>query len=46
MEWPAWPTWFAGFAFRHNRLFSGLFLLGLLADTLLRLFLPHFWPML
>ena len=43
-EWPAWPVWFAGFAFHHNRLFSNLFLLGLAADVALRLFLPAFWP--
>jgi 1,4-dihydroxy-2-naphthoate octaprenyltransferase len=42
-EWPGWPTWFSGFAFYHNRLFSNLFVLGLLADTLLRIFLPAFW---
>ena len=42
-EWPGWPTWFSGFAFYHNRLFENLFLLGLLADTLLRLF-TNFWP--
>ena len=42
-EWPGWPTWFSGFAFYHNRLFSNLFLLGLLADTLLRILLPNFW---
>jgi hypothetical protein len=44
-EWPAWPTWFSGFAFYHNRLFSNLYILGLLADTLLRIFLGSFWPM-
>jgi 1,4-dihydroxy-2-naphthoate polyprenyltransferase len=44
-EWPAWPIWFSGFAFHHNRLFMNLFLLGLLADVLLRLFLPAFWAM-
>lgn len=43
-EWPGWPTWFSGFAFYHNRLFGNLFVLGLLIDTLLRLFLPGFWP--
>jgi hypothetical protein len=43
-EWTYWPTWFSGFAFYHNRLFSNLLLLGLLADTLLRRFAPHFWP--
>jgi 1,4-dihydroxy-2-naphthoate polyprenyltransferase len=43
-EWPAWPIWFSGFAFHHNRLFSNLFLLGLFLDVILRLFLPGFWP--
>ena len=43
-EWPAWPTWFSGFAFYHNRLFSNLFLLGMIADVILRLTLPDFWP--
>jgi hypothetical protein len=43
-EWPGWPTWFSGFAFYHNRLFENLFVLGLFADTLLRLFLSSFWP--
>ena len=42
-EWPGWPTWFSGFAFYHNRLFENLFLLGVLLDTLLRIFLPSFW---
>ena len=42
-EWPGWPTWFSGFAFYHNRLFENLFLLGLLADTFLRIF-TNFWP--
>lgn len=44
-EWLFWPTWFAGFAFHHNRLFENLLLLGLVADVLLRLFLPAFWQM-
>ena len=44
-EWPGWPTWFSGFAFYHNRLFENLFVLGLLADVLLRIFLPAFWLM-
>jgi len=43
-EWPAWPTWFAGFAFHHNRLFSNLFILALILDVVIRLFLPGFWP--
>ncbi len=44
-EWPAWPTWFSGFAFHHNRMFGGLLILGILADTLLRTFLPAYWVM-
>ena len=43
-EWPGWPVWFSGFAFHHNRLFSNLLILGLLIDTLLRLFAGSFWP--
>jgi 1,4-dihydroxy-2-naphthoate octaprenyltransferase len=43
-EWQYWPTWFSGFAFYHNRLFSNLLLLAVLIDTLLRIFLPAFWP--
>ena len=43
--YPAWPTWFSGFAFYHNRLFAGLFILGLIADALLRIFLGSFWPL-
>ena len=43
-EWPAWPTWFSGFAFHHNRLFSNLFLLALILDLILRLAWPYFWP--
>ena len=44
-EYPedAWPIWFAGFAFMHNRRFIMLFMGGLLVDTLLRVFLPSFW---
>jgi 1,4-dihydroxy-2-naphthoate octaprenyltransferase len=33
-----WPTWFSGFCFYHNRLFGGLFILGILLDTAARLF--------
>jgi 1,4-dihydroxy-2-naphthoate octaprenyltransferase len=43
-KWPAWPAWFSGFAFYHFRLFANLFVLGLLADVLLRVFAPGFWP--
>jgi 1,4-dihydroxy-2-naphthoate octaprenyltransferase len=31
-----WPTWFSGFCFHHNRMFGGLFILGVLLDTLVR----------
>jgi 1,4-dihydroxy-2-naphthoate polyprenyltransferase len=31
-----WPTWFSGFTFYHNRAFGGLFILGILLDTLFR----------
>jgi 1,4-dihydroxy-2-naphthoate octaprenyltransferase len=43
-EWKFWPTWFSGFSFYHNQLFGNLFLLGLIVDVLLRLFVPAFWP--
>jgi hypothetical protein len=43
-EWKFWPTWFSGFCFHHNRLFENLFILGLLADVILRIFVPAFWP--
>jgi 1,4-dihydroxy-2-naphthoate polyprenyltransferase len=33
-----WPTWFSGFAFYHNRLFGGLFILGIALDTLSHIF--------
>jgi 1,4-dihydroxy-2-naphthoate octaprenyltransferase len=42
-EWPGWPTWFSGFAFHHNRLFSNLLILGVLVDSMLRIILPSFW---
>ncbi len=37
-EYPAgaWPLWFVGFAFLHNRRFGLLFLLGLIGDVVLR----------
>jgi len=43
-EWPGWPTWFSGFAFYHNSLFGDLFLIGLLLDTFMRIFVGNFWP--
>ncbi|MEZ5566913.1 MAG: hypothetical protein R3E54_00895 [Halioglobus sp.] len=30
-----WPLWFSAHAFRHTRLFTSLFLLAVIADTLL-----------
>jgi 1,4-dihydroxy-2-naphthoate octaprenyltransferase len=42
--WPAWPVWFSGFAFQHNRKFGGYLILGLIIDALLKAFLPNFWP--
>jgi hypothetical protein len=41
--WNFWPVWFSGFAFQHNRQFGGYILLGLIADALLRTYLPAFW---
>ena len=38
-----WPLYFAPLAFGNNRAFGGLFMLGLLVDVLLRIFLPAFW---
>jgi len=38
-----WPLFFAPLAFRNNRAFGGLFMLGLLVDVLLRIYLPGFW---
>jgi hypothetical protein len=33
-----WPTWFSGFCFYHNRMFGGLFIIGILLDTIARKF--------
>jgi 1,4-dihydroxy-2-naphthoate octaprenyltransferase len=50
-NWPGWPVWFSGFAFFHNRMFGGLFILGLLIDTILRVIpftadlINKFWPL-
>ena len=33
-----WPTWFSGFSFYHNRLFGGLFILGVALDVIFRQF--------
>ena len=42
-NFPYWPTWFSAFAFGHNRRFGILFILGLIADVILRIYLPTFW---
>ncbi len=44
-DYPGWPVWFSGFAFFHNRMFGGLLILGLILDTLLRVFVSGFWSM-
>jgi 1,4-dihydroxy-2-naphthoate octaprenyltransferase len=38
-----WPLFFVGYAFYNNRRFGSLFMLGLLVDAALRIFLPTFW---
>jgi 1,4-dihydroxy-2-naphthoate octaprenyltransferase len=38
-----WPLYFAPISFRNNRSFGSLFMLGLLIDVALRIFLPTFW---
>jgi 1,4-dihydroxy-2-naphthoate octaprenyltransferase len=38
-----WPLYFAPLAFWYNRSLGTLLLLGLIADGLLRLYLPTFW---
>ena len=40
-EWQYWPTWFSGFAFYHNRMYGGLLILGMVLDTLTRIFFPQ-----
>jgi 1,4-dihydroxy-2-naphthoate polyprenyltransferase len=41
--YPVWPRWFSTVSFMHNRRFGNLFVLGVAADTALRVFLPAFW---
>ncbi len=43
--YPVWPRWFSTVCFVHNRRFGNLFILGVAADTALRLLLPSFWQM-
>jgi 1,4-dihydroxy-2-naphthoate octaprenyltransferase len=38
-----WPLYFAPLGFWNNRSFGMLFMLGLLVDVILRIFLPTFW---
>lgn len=38
-----WPLYFAPLAFQNNRAFGGLFMIGLLVDVLIRIFIPAFW---
>lgn len=33
-----WPTWLSGFAFYHNRMFGGMFILGIVLDLAFRQF--------
>jgi 1,4-dihydroxy-2-naphthoate octaprenyltransferase len=41
--YPIWPRWTSTVCFVHNRRFGNLFILGVAADTALRLLLPAFW---
>ena len=38
-----WPLYFAPLAFINNRAFGGLFMIGLLIDVAIRVFIPTFW---
>ena len=38
-----WPLYFAPLSFWYNRTFGTYFVLGLVADVLIRFFLPAFW---
>lgn len=38
-----WPLYFAPLGFINNRTFGGYFLIGLIVDVLLRIFIPNFW---
>jgi 1,4-dihydroxy-2-naphthoate octaprenyltransferase len=38
-----WPLYFAPMAFIYNRSFGSLFVLSLIVDVLMRIFLPSFW---
>ena len=38
-----WPRWFSTPQLRHIRLFGGLYILGIILDIALRLYIPGFW---
>jgi 1,4-dihydroxy-2-naphthoate octaprenyltransferase len=38
-----WPLYFAPIGFANNRSFGGLFMIGLLIDVVIRIFIPTFW---
>jgi 1,4-dihydroxy-2-naphthoate octaprenyltransferase len=38
-----WPNYYVAAAFHHTRRFGGLFLLGVILDTAIRLLWPAFW---
>jgi 1,4-dihydroxy-2-naphthoate octaprenyltransferase len=38
-----WPLYFAPLGFLNNRAFGALFMVGLMVDVVLRIFLPAFW---
>jgi len=48
--YPAWPVWFSGATFFHNRQFGGLLVLGLILDALLHVIpftsdlIQRYWP--
>ncbi len=41
--YPIWPRWFSTVSFIHNRNFGNLFILGVLLDLILRIFVTGFW---
>jgi len=41
--YPIWPRWFSTVSFIHNRNFGNLFILGVLLDSILRIFVTGFW---
>jgi 1,4-dihydroxy-2-naphthoate octaprenyltransferase len=41
--YPIWPRWFSTVCFVHNLVFSNFFVLGLIADTVIRSLRPTIW---